>query len=978
VALLEVEAMSDQIAHTLRLKVDGMTCSACSGAVENSIRNLKGVQSVSVALIQGAAEVTYFPQTVTPEQIAEEVEDTGFDAEVLEVAVPQDEIKVVRIEVQGMTCSACTSAVERALQSLDGVMRASVSLALCEAEVEFDRAQIREDSIVEAIEDTGFEAKLMGTVDDTLAVLEIKGMTCSACTSSVEKALTEVPGVISVTVNLILGKAEVRFNPDKTGPRSLVHAVSHAGFDAGILRQAGKEEGKADSETDKWFSLLAISASFSLPVFLIAMVLPNIPVVQEIIRYQVLGMPLDSMLKWILTTPVQFWVGYRFHAGAWRALKRGTANMDVLVSMGTNAAYFYSAISILHHHFASHHKSGNYVPTDFFETSAMLITFILLGKYLESSAKSRTSAAITKLMNLAPTEAVVVELDEDGTIIGEQHIDASLVQRGDILKVLPGSKIPADGEVVMGSSYCDESMLTGESRPVSKYVGCQVIGSTVNMGNVVLVKASRVGSDTVLNQIVRLVETAQLKKAPIQAYADRISSVFVPVVVSLALITFIAWFSAGMSGSIPESWVPEGHGCFLFALLFGIAVLVIACPCALGLATPTAVMVATGVGASLGVLIKGGDALERAHKVDCVVFDKTGTLTMGRPEVTDHKLKPGAALNTVLALVSAIELESTHPLADALLIYAACILGDSDRDVPADNSGARQFLSRELGLAVSHLDSTCGLGLAGEVKATRALPHCGLALGANAQVTVGNRMMMNSMEVEVTEEFEAFMTQLEDDAQTAVVCAVDGTAVAVFGIADTLKPEAAGVTVALRKMGVEVHMLTGDNWRTARALGGRLGITKIEAEVLPAGKADVVRKLQADGKVVAMVGDGINDSPALAAADLGVAIGSGTDVAVEAAGYVLMRSDLEDVLAALDLSRKTFRRIRLNYVWAMGYNVVMIPVAAGVLYPATRIALPPWLAGAAMAMSSVSVVCSSLLLQCYKRPPSVLREVKTY
>jgi len=980
-AKTKVSTSRDQ---SLTLKVDGMTCSACSGAVENSLRNLGGVLRANVALLKGKAEVVYDPDLVTPAQIVEEVEDTGFDASVLEINVPKGRSEVVRMRVHGMTCSACSSAVEAALRGVSGVSRASVSLTLAEAEVEYDPAAAKEADLVDAVDDAGFEAKMMGQVDRNLAVIAIKGMTCSSCAASVEKALKKDPGVVSVSVSQVLGKAEVRFNPDRTGPRNLVQAAERAGFEAYMMQDGPSAEDQGEAEAAKWYSLLLTSASFTLPVFIIAMVLPLIPAVKDVIRYQVLGMPLDSCLKWALTTPVQFGVGRRFHVGAWRAIKRGMANMDVLVSLGTNAAYAYSAISILHHHFARHHVTGKYVPTDFFETSAMLITFILLGKYLESSAKRRTSSAISKLLNLAPSEAIVVELSDAGAVVSEQRIDASLVQRGDVLKVLPGAKVPADGEVIAGSSYCDESMLTGESHPVYKQSGSSVIGSTVNMGNVLLVRASRVGSDTALSRIVRLVEAAQLSKAPIQGFADRVSAVFVPIVVSLALLTFFVWYCMGTMGCIPEEWVPQGHNHFLFALLFGIAVLVIACPCALGLATPTAVMVGTGVGASLGVLIKGGDALERAHKVNCVVFDKTGTLTVGRPEVTDHAVLGAASLDAVLALVAAIELESTHPLADALLCYAAEVLlpeewRDAAREPGKWSDKARHLLQQSLGVAVVGSEAAAGMGLFGELRSAGASGIGGAAVlppGTAASVAVGNRSLMAELQVNIPPEAERFLERAEASAQTAVVCSVNGSVAAVFAISDALKPEAAGVTVALRRMGIEVHMLTGDNWRTAEAMAQRLGITSVAAEVLPGGKADVVHRLQAEGKSVAMVGDGVNDSPALAAADLGVAIGSGTDVAVEAADYVLMRSDLEDVLAALDLSRATFRRIRLNYAWALGYNVVMIPVAAGVLYPATRVALPPWMAGAAMALSSVSVVCSSLLLQRYRRPPAVLRDAR--
>ncbi|KAG2433084.1 hypothetical protein HYH02_012788 [Chlamydomonas schloesseri] len=1098
------------------LSVKGMTCAACSKAVEGALSSVAGVKRVSVALLQESAEVVYDEAAVGPEALVGAVEDAGFEGGLVSVRQPkQASLEALRMRVSGMVCAACSTAVENALLSCAGVSRAAVALASGEVEVTFDSSLVAAEALVEAVEDAGFEATLLSQGGLESLTLAVSGMSVSADTTAVEAALRRVPGVAKAAVSLLTGQAEVWYDPNTAGPRDMIAAIERcdggAGGGEGLtatlqrneLAAAGGAQAAAERELRYWWGLFSSSLFFTVPVFVVAMVLPMIPGSSAITSMPILGFPCNQLVKWVLATPVQFVVGWRFHKGAIKALRRGTANMDVLVSLGTNASYIYSVISIMFHHMNRHRLSSDYVPTDFFETSAMLITFILLGKYLEAAAKGRTSAALAALAALAPDSATLVTLDpETGGVVDSCEVASALIHRGDVLRVLPGAKVPTDGVIVEGQSYLNEAMVTGESVPKWKRPGDVVIGGTINTSNPLLVRATRVGSETVLSQIVRLVEHAQMSKAPVQAFADRVASIFVPVVIAASLLTWVAWFVAGTVHAFPADWLPEGHTPFLFALLFAIAVLVIACPCALGLATPTAVMVGTGVAAQMGILIKGADALEAASKVNTVVFDKTGTLTRGRPTVTDWRLidstppPPGAAsaqdaaapaaslaasglglgllggsgvpgvsgsgggggvdLATLCRCVGAAESSSEHPLARAILDFCTLQLvmlqhGATTADTAAaaatkqrrasfgaggdqkdrSRGGAAYLTNGANGLngSSNHAEleallpkasdvvvapgvgitctvsaeqlaslaaaaaaaataspaspkasaggvrspraSTAAAGSAGGAKSTGG----GVGAGGVVRVAVGNRLLMQQEGVDVPAAAEAYVAPMESSGHTCVHVAINGRLAGILAIADPLKPEARGVVAALRQHKVDVVMLTGDNWRTARALAAQLGIETVFAETLPKTKAQKVRELQGSGRTVAMVGDGVNDSPALAAADVGVAIGSGTDIAIEAADYVLMRDDLEDVLVAIHVSQRTFNRIRLNYLWAMGYNTLMIPVAAGVFYPAVHMQLPPWLAGLCMAFSSVSVVASSLLLRRYKRPARVMRRV---
>lgn len=1004
-----------------------------------------------MALLSESAEVHYNANVLDEAAVVETIEAAGFEARVISSsAAAAAHAELLKLEVSGMHCSSCSSAVEKALLAVPGVQRVSVSLTLHQAEVVITPGAATESELLDAVTACGFEAKSLIKADSNVVNLRVSGMTCGSCSSAVEAAIRRLPGVADAGVNLLACTAEVRFDPGTTGPRHILEAVEAAGFEAEIIsgeRFDFSDQNKLETASYRRATLMA--TALTLPVFMVSMVFPALKIMKCLYTTMVLGFPLNELIKWAFSTPVQFWIGWRFHSGAFKAIRARRANMDVLISLGTNASYIYSLISILHHHFNSHHMSGGYQPTDFFETSAMLITLVLFGKYLESAAKGKTSEAIVKLLQMAPPTAILVEVSPHGEPTGiEKEVSTALVHRGDMLKVLPGARIPADGEIASGASYLDESMLTGESEPVRKGRGDSVFGGTVNVGGPVYVRATRVGADTALSQIVRLVESAQLNKAPIQGFADKVSAVFVPIVVALALLTWLAWYTAGTAGWYPDTWLPQGHSVFLFSLLFGIAVVVIACPCALGLATPTAVMVATGVAASHGILIKGGDALERAVEVQTIVFDKTGTVTAGRPHVVDFRvLRPEIPAEAVLRAATALENNSEHPIAAAVLQFGKDFatgnwtpglwtdatstsdrrkggkLGTLEIESASDYSSSPSFHlidPAEEEEATQHIEQlsevevVVGQGVKGWFALPAGFPGAEAlsALQQTSSVTtkpkdtstststsnpgnnsttsttvagiqpevavmIGNRRLMQESSVApFTTATEGYIRDMETRGCTCVFVAVGRTPVGVISVVDPIKPEARGVVAALHQMGLKCVLLTGDNWRTARAVADQLGIASVHAEVLPAGKVEAVRELQDGGRrVVGMVGDGVNDSPALAQADVGIAVGSGADVAIEAANVVLMKSDLEDVLMALDLCRTAFRRIKWNYTWALGYNLTMIPVAAGCLYPTLKFQLPPWVAGACMALSSVSVVASSLLLRWYRRPRRVIRDL---
>ncbi|XP_031278477.1 copper-transporting ATPase RAN1 [Pistacia vera] len=932
-----------------------MTCAAAPTPLKEPQGGQWSGQSLC-CFAEKQADVFYDPNLVKEEDIKNAIEDAGFEAEILTEPSTSGQkplgTLMGQFTIGGMTCAACVNSVEGILRDLPGVKKAVVALATSLGEVEYDPTVISKEDIVNAIEDAGFEGSFVQSSEQDKIVLRVTGVLIELDVHILEGILVNFKGVRQFRFDRISGELEVLFDPEVVHSRSIVEGIeagSLGKFKLHVMNPYARMTSRDVEETSHMFQLFTSSLFLSIPVFLIQVICPHIPLLDALILWRCGPFLMGDWLKWVLVSVVQFVIGKRFYIAAGRALRNGSTNMDVLVALGTSASYFYSVGALLYGAL-----TGFWSPT-YFETSSMLITFVLLGKYLESLAKGKTSDAIKKLVELAPATALLVVKDKGGKFIDEREIDALLIQPGDTLKVLPGAKLPADGIVVWGTSYVNESMVTGEAIPVPKEIDSSVIGGTINLHGALHIKATKVGSDAVLSQIISLVETAQMSKAPIQKFADFVASIFVPTVVALSLLTFFGWYIGGVAGAYPETWLPENGNYFVFALMFSISVVVIACPCALGLATPTAVMVATGVGANNGVLIKGGDALERAQKVRYVIFDKTGTLTQGKATVTTAKVFSGMDRGEFLTLVASAEASSEHPLARAILEYARHFhfLEDPSPTKNTQNQGRVSNVSGWL-LDATEFSALPGRGIQCFIEGKRVL--------------VGNRKLLIASGITIPTHAESYLVELEESAQTGILVACDDNLIGVLGVADPLKRESAVVVEGLMKMGVRPVMVTGDNWRTARAVAKEVGIQDVMAEVMPAGKADAVRSFQRDGSIVAMVGDGINDSPALAAADIGMAIGAGTDIAIEAADYVLMRNNLEDVITAIDLSRKTFARIRLNYVFAMAYNVVAIPVAAGALFPSLGIILPPWVAGACMALSSVSVVCSSLLLRRYKKP----------
>jgi P-type Cu+ transporter len=729
------------------------------------------------------------------------------------------------------------------------------------------------------------------------ATIQITGMTCAACAARIEKGLNKLDGIANATVNLALETAIVEYYPSAVSVQDMMKKIENLGYKAEQKQEHGKEfVDHREKEIQRQKQKFIISLIFSLPLLW--------SMAGHFSFTDFIYVPELFMNPWVqfaFATPVQFGIGKQFYVGAFKALKNKSANMDVLVALGTSAAYFYSLYQSILSIGSNVHMVELY-----YETSAILITLIILGKLFEARAKGRSSKAIQKLMGYQAKTATVLRNREEKVIPIEE------VEVGDIIYVKPGEKIPVDGEIIEGRSAIDESMLTGESVPVDKTVGDSVFGATINKYGFLKVKATKVGRDTALAQIIKVVEEAQGSKAPIQRLADKISGIFVPIVVSIALITFFIWYL----------WIAPGE--FAVALEKLIAVLVIACPCALGLATPTSIMAGSGRAAEYGILFKGGEHLEAAHKITTVVLDKTGTITNGKPVLTDVIVESDMGEEEFLRLVGSAEKPSEHPLAQAIV------------------SGIKEK-------NISLIDPV-------EFK---AIPGYGIkAVVNNQEILIGTRKLMNKNKVDIDRALMK-MERLENSGKTAMLVAIDKQYAGIVAVADTIKETSKQAVQRLKEMGIEVMMVTGDNERTAKAIAEQVGIEHVEAEVLPEGKAEVVKKFQQRGKKVAMVGDGINDAPALATADIGMAIGTGTDVAMEAADITLMRGDLNSIADAIFMSRKTIQNIKQNLFWAFAYNTLGIPIAAAGF-------LAPWLAGAAMAFSSVSVVLNALRLQRVK------------
>jgi len=812
----------------------------------------------------------------------------------------------IALGISGMTCAACVRRLEEGLRSIQGVQSASVNLATGKAVVEYDPASADPDAMAETVRALGYEVisrEPAGPGALRKTTVSIGSMTCAACVRRVESALLEVPGVEEAAVNLATGRATVTHGAHWAGPGALRKAVTEAGYEyLGLVDELREDPVEKARERETRELTVKFSAGIVLSVIIF------MGTMQE--WFPFLGsIPRRAMLYilFALTTPVVFWVGSRFHIGALKALKQKTSDMNTLVSMGALSAYLYSALATFFP--AAFTRAGMELHV-YYDGAAFIVSFIVLGRLLEARTKGKTSQAIKRLAALKPRTARVLR---DG-----QPVDVPVeeVMTGDELLVRPGEKIPTDGVVLTGASAVDESMLTGESMPVTKEPGSEVYGATINRSGSFTFRATKIGADTALAQIIRLVEEAQGSKAPIQRIADRVAAVFVPSVMAIAAVTFVVW----------AFFVPEPH--FTRALLNFVSVLIIACPCAMGLATPTAVMVGTGMGAEKGILIKGGESLEKAHRLTLVVFDKTGTLTVGEPRVTDVVTAPGITRSRVLRIAASVEALSEHPLARAIV-----------------ETARREGIRPE---PVEGFEALSGLG------ARAALNGAALLLG--------NRRLIEQVSPGLNGLAEAG-ERLSSEAKTCVFAAEGGQVLGIVALSDVPKDTAAEAVEALKGMGLKVAMITGDNGSAARAMGGTLGIDRVMAEVLPGEKAEEIRRLKEQGETVAMVGDGLNDAPALSAADIGIAVGAGTDVAIEASDITLIRDDLRAVPEAIRLSFRTMRTIRQNLFWAFIYNVIGIPVAAGVLYPFLGVLLNPVYAAAAMALSSVSVVTNSLRLR---------------
>ena len=844
--------------------------------------------------------------TSPEEYIAGAYENAACPHAAEEEAAPSGEAQGVRLDlpIRGMTCAGCAAKVEKELSRAEGVLGARVNLATEKAAVTYDPRRIEAAGLISIVTGLGY------TVETHTAALPIQGMSCASCAAKVEKALRQTPGVVRVEVNFAAEKATVAYLPAAAAAEDLAAAVTAAGYrvlkvETGDALEQAKAARQAEYGALK--RTFGIGLALVIPIFLL-------------VHWEKLG--LGSLLELrsqanfaaqlAIQTPIQFWVGRRFYRGAWAALKHRGADMNTLIAVGTSAAYLYSTAATF---FPALFSAPGLSAEVYFDTAGAIIVIILLGRLLEAKAKGQTSEAVTKLIGLEAKTAAVVR---DGR---ETEIPIAEVRVGDVVVVRPGEKIAVDGVVREGRSAVDESMVSGESIPVEKNPGDEVIGGTINKTGSFKFETTKIGRDTLLAQIVRMVEEAQGSKPPIARLADVIASYFVPAVIGAATLTLASWYFFGPAPSLT------------YALLNFVAVMIIACPCALGLATPTSIMVGTGKGAEHGVLIRGGEALETAHKLNTVVLDKTGTITRGEPVVTDIMAAPGYRDAEVIGLAAAAERGSEHPLGEAILAKA-----------------------REEGLSLD------------EPESFSAIPGHGIeAVVSGRKILLGNRTLMEQRGVP-SGGLEEKAEHLADEGKTPMWLAVDGEAAGLIAVVDTPKEYSRAAVEALQRQGLEVIMLTGDHERTAAAIAGQLGIDHVLAEVLPGQKADEVKKLQARGKTVAMVGDGINDAPALAQADVGIAIGTGTDVAIESSDITLVGADLRGVVTAIALSRATIRNVKQNLFWAFAYNTVLIPVAAGALFPLLGVLLSPIFAAAAMGLSSVTVVGNALRLRRFKPP----------
>ncbi|XP_054648592.1 copper-transporting ATPase 1 [Dunckerocampus dactyliophorus] len=1051
---------SQPLASTVNICIEGMTCNSCVQSIEGMMSQRKGVMSVQVSLADHQGIFEYDPLLTTSEELRDAIEDMGFDAflpetnsllpvsgssvfkssSVMPIKDKELDIDLLKetplehqtdkrdkhskcfIQIRGMTCASCVANIERNLKNEPGIFSVLVALMASKAEVRYNPETIDPMMIAECVKELGFSASVMENYEGSDGNLElvVRGMTCASCVHKIESTLMKENGIIYASVALATNKAHIKYDSEVIGPRDIIKQIGNMGFEASLVkRDRAASHLDHSKEIRQWRKSFLVSLIFCVPVMGMMMYMiimdhqmsvshqhnataedRNLFHSTMFLERQLLpGLSVMNLLSFLFCVPVQFIGGRYFYIQAYKAVKHRSANMDVLIVLATSIAFTYSLIVLI----VAMVEKAKVNPITFFDTPPMLFVFISLGRWLEQIAKSKTSEALSKLMSLQATEATVVTLSSDSSILSEEQVDVELVQRGDVVKVVPGGKFPVDGRVIEGHSMADESLITGEAMPVTKKPGSFVIAGSINQNGSLLVTATHVGMDTTLSQIVKLVEEAQTSKAPIQQYADKISGYFVPFIVGVSVLTLISWIVIGfLDFPLVEKYFPgydksisRAEAVIRFAFQASITVLCIACPCSLGLATPTAVMVGTGVGAQNGILIKGGEPLEMAHKVQSVVFDKTGTITCGAPKVIQVKIVvEGNKMprSRLLAIVGTAENNSEHPLGAAITKYCKQELATESLGTCTDfqavpGCGIRCQVSNTEMLS-KHADSDSEdnnqrNSVLVQISDTSTSSHplimdpqpLSIVQTASYVVLIGNREWMSRNGLQVRPDIDEAMTEHERRGRTAVLVAVDNLLCAMIAIADTVKPEAELAVQTLTNMGLEVVLMTGDNSKTARAIAAQVGIRKVFAEVLPSHKVAKVEQLQQAGKRVAMVGDGVNDSPALAMADVGIAIGTGTDVAIEAADVVLIRNDLLDVVSSIDLSKKTVKRIRINFIFALIYNLVGIPIAAGVFLP-IGLVLQPWMGSAAMALSSVSVVLSSLLLKCYTKPSAEKMEAR--
>ncbi|KAI9205598.1 uncharacterized protein BJ171DRAFT_63278 [Polychytrium aggregatum] len=975
-------AAASQATIAAEISVEGMTCQSCVQTITAVVSQIPGVQTVIVSLENNLASVTLDSSLTSAQAVIDAIEDCGFEAKPKETGAPTQTTpkpapavrhapssstlhesfvidmsnakaneELVNLQVRGMTCASCVMRIEDHLKLLPGIIECRVALLSERAQVKFDTSLATASVVEDAINEIGFEATIIvqnaaGSVD-----LRILGMTCASCSGKIEREISKLPGIKSIAVNLLGQSGHVEFDKSVVGVRTIAEKIEELGFSvltADFETNAQIESLERTQEIQEWRRAFWRSCAFALPVSIISMVLPR--VTPEIIKYPILGCSAGNLVMLILTIPVQFGIGQRFYRAAYKAVSHNTYTMDVLITLGTSIAFAYSALSM----FFGALRNTPDEPV-FFETSTTLITFILLGRYLENLAKGRTSSALSKLMSLTPRNALLLAQDSKTGVWSEREIPNEYIQVGDTLKVLPGERIPTDGTIEFGQSSVDESLITGEPVPIRKKIGDSVIGGTVNGMGLLHIRATRVGSDTALSQIIKLVNQAQTSKAPIQNIADQVAGYFVPVVIGLGVVTLVFWYMCmSMMHWVPGAF-PLNSSPMVIALNLSISVIVVACPCALGLATPTAVMVGTGVGAHHGILIKGGGPLEVTHRVTKIIFDKTGTLTWGKLCVVAHRIFMSTQDDKskfmgdprFFGIIGAAESGSEHPVGKSIAQHGKEYL---------------HITNYQNSHEIEDVEAVPGLGIQCTVKVKGTVEE-------RVRVRIGNEAFMRQSGITMVPESIESMEYHEGMGRTVVFVSFDDRLTGLVALSDAVRPEAITAVKALQKMGIQVAMVTGDQALTANVIARECGITEVHAGISPAGKKNIVEKFQTqDGFVVAMVGDGVNDSASLAQADLGIAVYGGTDVALEAASIVLMRPDLTDVVTALDLGRVIFKRIKVNFLWATIYNILMIPWAMGVTLPFHGPPLHPMVAGMAMSLSSVSVVISSLLLKRYRRP----------